>query len=90
MNIEVSKSFEKMVYKIKEKEIKTLLLETIKDIKKAKNLTEISKIIPIVGHKDYYRIIVGYRYRLGIKFENNIVWLLFFGLRNEKTYKSFP
>jgi len=90
MKTDVTKAFEKMVFKIKDKEIKSELLETIKDIKKAEKLTDIPKIIPIVGHKDYYRIIVASRYRLGIKFENNIVWLLFFGLRNEKTYKVFP
>ena len=90
MNIEVTKSFEKMVFKIKEKEVKNSLLEVIKNILKAENSTQIQKIKAIIGHKDYYRIIVATRYRLGIKIENNIVWLLYFGLRNEKTYKLFP
>jgi hypothetical protein len=90
MNTEVTKTFEKMVFKVKEKDVKEELFETIMGIKNAKKLTDIPKIVPIVGHKDYYRIIVATRYRLGIKFENNIVWLLFFGIRNEKTYKVFP
>ena len=90
MKTDVSKAFEKMVFKIKEKEVKEALLKTIERIIKAENLKQIPKITPIVGHKDYYRIIVADRYRLGIKYENSIVWLLFFGLRNEKTYKSFP
>jgi len=90
MNIEVTKAFEKMIYKIKEKEVKTSLKEIIKEIKNAENLKQVNKIIPIVGHKDYYRIVVEHRYRLGIKLENDVVWLLYFGLRNEKTYKKFP
>jgi hypothetical protein len=90
MNIKVTKAFEKIVFKIKEKEVKASLLETIQHIQKAGNLTQIPNIKPIVGHKDYYRVVVATRYRLGIKFEDNIVWLLFFGIRNEKTYKLFP
>ena len=90
MNTDVTKAFEKMVFKIKEKEVKESLAKTIKKIKQAENLKQIPKIKPIVGHKGYYRIIVSDRYRLGIKLENDIVWLLFFGLRNEKTYKLFP
>ena len=90
MEIEVTKSFEKMVFKIKVKDIKEELRDTIKDIREADDLRQIKKIRPIRGHKDYYRIIIADRYRLGIKLEDNIVWLLFFGLRNKKTYKLFP
>ena len=90
MKIEVTNAFEKKVYKITSKKVKEALLEVIKSLKSAENLSQIQKIKPIIGHKNYYRIIVAERYRLGIKLENNIVWLLFFGIRNERTYKLFP
>ena len=89
MNFETSKSFDKMVLKIKDKTIKTRLKKIIDKVAEAQSLDEISNITPIVGHPDYYRIKFG-DYRVGISLEENTVWFLYFGKRDENTYKKFP
>lgn len=55
----------------------------------AKNLDEVPNISSITGHPNYYRIKFG-DYRVGISLEDDIVWFLFFGKRDENTYKKFP
>ena len=89
MNFETSKQFDKLVYKIKDKAIKTRLKNIIEKIAEAKSLDEISNLIAIVGYTGYYRIKFG-DYRIGISLEENVVWFLYFGKRDENTYKKFP
>ena len=89
MDFETSKQFDKLVFKIKDKSVKTRLKKIIEKVASAKNLEEIPNITPIVGHPSYYRIKFG-DYRIGISLEDNIVWFLFFGKRDENTYKKFP
>lgn len=89
MNFETSKQFDKLVFKIKDKSIKARLKNVIEKIAESKNLDEISNITPIVGCPGYYRIKFG-DYRIGISFEENTVWFLYFGKRDENTYKKFP
>ena len=90
MEVIASKAFEKMVFKTKSKKVREALMSVINSIKSAEDISQIRKVKPIVGHKNYYRIVVAERYRLGIELEDKTVWLLFFGIRNEKTYKLFP
>lgn len=85
----MSRSFEKLVLKIKDKTIKTRLKKIIGKVAEAQSLDEISNITPIVGRPDYYRIKFG-DYRVGISLEENTVWFLYFGKRDENTYKKFP
>jgi len=89
MNFETSKQFDKLVYKIKDKTIKTRLKIIIEKIAEAKSLDEISNLTAIVGYTGYYRIKFG-DYRIGISLEENVVWFLYFGKRDENTYKKFP
>jgi mRNA interferase RelE/StbE len=89
MNFETSKNFDKLVLKIKDKTMKTRLKKIIEKVTEAQSLDEISNITPIVGHSGYYRIKFG-DYRVGISFEENTVWFLYFGKRDENTYKKFP
>jgi mRNA interferase RelE/StbE len=74
---------------LKDKAVKTRLKNIIEKLAEAKSLDEISNIIPIVGYPGYYRIKFG-DYRIGISLEDNTVWLLYFGKRDESTYKRFP
>jgi len=74
---------------ITDKSLKKRLLSIIKEIEHAGSLNEIRNIKPIKGYSGFYRIKSG-DYRLGISFENDVVWLLFFGKRDESTYKKFP
>ena len=89
MNFETSKQFDKSVFKIKEQSVKIRLKKIIEKIAYAKDLNEIPNITPIVGHTNYYRIKLG-GYRIGISLEGDTVWFLFFGKRDESTYKKFP
>jgi mRNA interferase RelE/StbE len=89
MNFETSRQFEKLVYKIKDKTTKARLKNIIEKVAEAQSLDEISNITPIVGHSGYFRIKFG-DYRVGISLEENTVWFLYFGKRDESTYKNFP
>ena len=89
MNFETSKQFDKMVFKIKDRSVKTRLNKIIEKVALAKSLDEISNITPIIGYSDYYRIKFG-NYRIGFSLEDNTVWFLFFGKRDESTYRKFP
>ncbi len=89
MEFETTKQFDKLVFKIKDKFVKEKLKSAIEKIILAKSLDEIPNITAMVGHPGYYRIKLG-DYRLGIALESDIIWLLYFGKRNESTYKKFP
>ena len=89
MNFETSKQFDKQVFKIKDRTVKFRLKKIIEKVAEAKNLDEISNIMPIVGYPGYYRIKFG-DFRVGISIEDNTVWFLYFGKRDESTYKKFP
>lgn len=78
-----------MVYKIKDHSVKIRLKKIILRVTEAKNLDEIPNLTPIVGHPNYYRIKFG-EYRVGISLEKDVIWFLFFGKRDENTYKKFP
>ena len=89
MNFETSKQFEKLVFKIQDKTLKIRPRSIIEKVAGAKSLDEISNVTPIVGHPGYYRIKFG-DYRIGISLEGKTVWFLYFGKRDENTYKKFP
>jgi len=89
MDIEFSKSFEKQTSQIKDKALLIRLSKLVKRVMECKSLTEIPNLKPMVGYTGFYRIRLG-EYRVGISLENKTVWFLFFGKRDESTYKRFP
>lgn len=89
MNFETSKQFDKLVFRIKDKTLKIRLSNIFEKVAKAKSLDEISNVTPIVGHPGYYRIKFG-DYHIGVSLEENMIWFLYFGKRDENTYKKFP
>ena len=89
MEYETSKQFDKLVFKINNKSVKKRLAKIIDRVALAKTLDEIPNIGAITGSPNYYRIKFG-DYRVGISLEDDIVWFLFFGKRDESTYKKFP
>ena len=89
MEFETSKKFDKLVYKIKDKEALKKLKNLISKISIAKTINEIPNLTPMVGYPGYYRIKAG-DYRLGIELDGETIWLLYFGKRDEHTYKDFP
>lgn len=88
MHIEYRESFKKDILKIKEKFAKQKLKEKIFSIEKAKELTDITDLKKLSSHKKYFRIRIG-NYRIGIKFENEIIILIRF-LHRKDMYKYFP
>ncbi len=89
MEYDISKQFEKTVYKLKDKTLKNRLLAIINKVAFAQSLEEIPNLTPMKGHSGFYRIKLG-DYRVGISLENGIVWFLYFGKRDKSTYKNFP
>jgi mRNA interferase RelE/StbE len=89
MNFETSKQFDKMVFKIKDQSIKHRLKKIMLRVAEAKNLEEVPNLTQIVGHLNFYRIKFG-DYRVGLSLEEDVVWFLYFGKRDENTYKKFP
>ena len=89
MNFETSSQFDKQVFKIKDKALKNRIKTIIGKVAEAQSFDQIPNVLPIIGHPGYYRIRFG-DFRLGISLEENTVWFLYFGKRNENTYKKFP
>lgn len=81
-------SFERDIRKLKERKIKSELLELINYIKEWGNLTEIKNLKKIKGEKKFYRIRFG-DYRLGIKIEGETVTFIRF-LHRKNIYRYFP
>jgi mRNA interferase RelE/StbE len=89
VEIEFSKSFEKQTSLIKDKALLIRLSKLIKRVVECQSLNEIPNLKPMVGYAGFYRIRLG-EYRVGISLEDKKVWFLFFGKRDESTYKRFP
>lgn len=89
MNYETSKKFDELVSEVEDKILQKRIKKIIEKVANAVNLNQISNIRPMVGYPGYYRIKFG-DYRIGISLEENTVWFLYFGKRDESTYKKFP
>ena len=88
MNVEVSKTFEKDVLKIKDRKLAAAIASVIDEIEVCKQLSELKNIKKMKATGAYYRLRIG-DYRLGFKTENNKILLLRFMHRKE-IYKYFP
>ena len=88
MNIEVLKSFEKDIAKVRNKALSIKVLATIKSIETCQNLSEIPHLKKMIGYERYYRIKLG-EYRIGLKIEKDNVTLIRFMDRKD-IYKYFP
>jgi mRNA interferase RelE/StbE len=81
-------SLSKDIEKLKDKRVKTALLETIEQIKSIGSMSAIRNLKKIKGSKQFYRIKIG-DYRLGIKIEENTVTFIRF-LHRKEIYRFFP
>jgi mRNA interferase RelE/StbE len=64
MKVLIDKSFDKDVSKIDDKKIRLSIVALIEEVQKAKNLSDITNIKKLKGHKSAYRIRMG-EYRIG-------------------------
>jgi len=81
-------SFEKDLRKLKEKKIKSGLLNVIEQIKTCESMTDIKNLKKIKGVKAFYRVKIG-NYRLGIKIQERTVTFIRF-LHRKEIYRFFP
>ncbi len=88
MNVEVLKSFEKDIGKIKDKELATDVMAAIGKLENCQKLSDIPHLQKMQGKGSYYRIRIG-DYRLGLKLSGQTVTLIRF-LSRKDIYKYFP
>jgi len=88
MNVEFRKSFEKDLLKILKADLLPRVQEVIERVEQAEQLSEISNLKKLKGETDYYRIRVG-DYRIGIKFNDSVVYFIRI-LHRKEIYRYFP
>jgi mRNA interferase RelE/StbE len=89
MKIVFLKIFKEDIKKIKDEKLKAELKQVIIDLKNANNLQNIENLSKLKGYYSMtYRIKIG-EYRLGVYFQNNILYLTRF-VKKEDVYKVFP
>ena len=89
MKVESTKAFDKQILKLRDNTIKKRLLGVIETIENVELIDDLPNVKAMVGFQGYYRIRIG-DYRLGFSIEKKTVWLLYFGKRDENTYRDFP
>jgi mRNA interferase RelE/StbE len=88
MIVDLTKSFEKDVSKIRDKKISDQLFKVLEDLTACKDLTQIAHLKKLKAGKNHFRIRVG-DYRLGFKLESSTIVLIRF-LDRRNMYKYFP
>jgi mRNA interferase RelE/StbE len=89
MEIIYLKSFYKDLKKVKDKDIRTKIKNTLLEFNSASELNSIKKLVRLKGHPSAYRIrIGGYRMGLFLQDEKTIVMARF--LKRNDIYKLFP
>lgn len=88
MQIEFLAIFSKDLDRINQKSVKTSLSKLIQQVEQSENLSKISNLKKLVGHKSAYRVRIG-DYRVGFFYENRKV---LFGriVHRKDIYKVFP
>lgn len=87
MKTEFKSSFIKDLKKVKSGKLKQQLLEVIAQVEASKHLSELEHLKKLRGAENYYRIRIG-DFRLGLKFENNVVIVIRFMDRKD-IYRYF-
>ena len=88
MNVQFKSSFARDLKKIREKELKTQVVEVIRHVERANSLQEISELKKLKGGERYYRIRIG-DYRIGLMLEQDTVLFVRF-LHRKDLYRYFP
>ena len=63
--------------------------DSIQNVKAAKSIAQIANIKKLRIYKTHYRIKIAEHYRIGVVIQNQVVWFVRFGHRNN-FYKNFP
>lgn len=93
MNFEISRSFQKSFNRLKDKQLAAAILAVIDEVSQAEELTDITHLKKLKGHKTAYRIRSG-NYRIGVFIEPDVSGqpsALFAAFSHRKDiYKKFP
>ena len=88
MIVQVDRSFQKDLKKIKNKSLDRKVADCIESVQKAKSLGDIKSLNKLKGSDHYYRIRIG-DYRLGLEIENETV-IFIRCLHRKEVYQHFP
>ena len=88
MEVKFTKTFEKDLKAIKDKEVILKVDEIIKCLRTSKVLSDIAGVKMLKGYRNCYRIRIG-NYRLGLQLNGKVVWLARLMHRKE-IYRYFP
>lgn len=88
MIVNIDKSFEKDVYKIKDKKIKGKIASCIEEIQEVNDITDVKAIKKLKGDNIYYRVRIQ-DYRLGLILEDEEV-IMIRCLHRKDIYRFFP
>ena len=88
MQVRFTKTFLKEVDKINNPKLAQSVIDSIEKVKAAPDITSITNLKKLIGHKNAFRIRTG-EYRIGILIENNTIVFSRFMHRRD-IYKYFP
>jgi mRNA interferase RelE/StbE len=88
MKVEFNKSFAKDLLHIKDPDVLKKVEEIIIQIENTEKFSDISQVKKLKGDTNYYRIRLG-NYRIGIKFDDNIIYFIRI-LHRKEIYRYFP
>ena len=88
MRVEFTRKFEAQVDRLRDEKLKLEIANVVRSVMVAKALHEIPNIKKLSGFKTAFRIRTG-NYRIGILYQNDIVYFAAFAHRKD-IYKKFP
>jgi len=88
MKTEFKASFLKAVKKIKDQQLKSEIVESIKEVESVKDLRQIKQLKKLKGYKNYYRIRIK-NCRIGLHIKNETVYFVDIDHR-KNIYRIFP
>lgn len=92
MKINVKKSFDRDIDRIKDKKLRIALDKKLEQIERAKSIESITSLKLLRGYSHHYRIQVkteDMSYRIGAVIRKETIWLVRF-LPRKIVYKKFP
>jgi mRNA interferase RelE/StbE len=88
MNVKVTEHFNKDIAKLRDKKVILAAKVILQKIETCNSLYEIPSLKKMEGTQKYFRIRVG-DYRMGIFFDNKIIYITRF-LHRKEIYRYFP
>lgn len=88
MKVEFTRKFETQVERLRDEKLRIEVANTVRLVMAAESLQEIPKIKKLSGFKTAFRIRTG-NYRIGILYQNGVVFFVAFAHRKD-IYRQFP